>query len=38
MKPVLDLTCGARMMWGNKHDERVTYCDNRAETHPTSTT
>ncbi|MGJ9488054.1 MULTISPECIES: class I SAM-dependent methyltransferase [unclassified Actinotignum] len=33
MKPALDLTCGARMMWVNKHDERVIYCDIRAETH-----
>ncbi|MDO4791856.1 MAG: class I SAM-dependent methyltransferase [Buchananella hordeovulneris] len=30
--PVLDVTCGARMMWFDKRDPRATFCDSRAET------
>lgn len=29
MPPVLDMTCGPRMMWFNKHDPRAIYVDNR---------
>ena len=32
-KTVLDMCCGARMMWFNKADPRVHYIDIREETH-----
>jgi len=31
--PVLDVCCGVRGMWFNKHDERALYLDKRNETH-----
>lgn len=33
MKRVLDVTCGARMMWFNKHHPEAIYMDKRNETH-----
>lgn len=29
MKPILDVTCGGRMMWFNKHNPACLYLDNR---------
>lgn len=34
--PVLDATCGGRMMWFNKNDPRAIYGDQRTETHTLS--
>lgn len=31
--PVLDMTCGSRMMWFDKDDDRVIFTDNRAGEH-----
>lgn len=31
MNPVLDVFCGSKMFWFDKHDERATYCDKRRE-------
>ncbi len=33
MKKVLDVCCGPKGMWFDKHDERVLYLDKRRETH-----
>lgn len=30
LKPVLDVTCGGRMMWFDKHNPAALYLDNRA--------
>lgn len=32
-KNVLDVTCGSRMMWFDKSDERVIFADKRSESH-----
>ena len=32
MKPVLDVCCGSKMFWFDRHDERAIYCDRRRET------
>ena len=32
-KPVIDVCCGSRMFYFNKLDERVLFCDKRAERH-----
>ena len=29
MTPCLDVCCGSKMFWFDKHDERATYCDKR---------
>lgn len=31
--PVLDVCCGSRMFWFDKHDDRALYLDKRRETH-----
>lgn len=33
MVPVLDVCCGGRMFWFDKHDGRAIYCDKRNESH-----
>lgn len=33
MKKVLDATCGSRMMWFDKSDERAVFTDKRTESH-----
>jgi 23S rRNA G2069 N7-methylase RlmK/C1962 C5-methylase RlmI len=33
MKKVLDVCCGARGMWFDKHDDRALYLDKRSEIH-----
>ena len=30
-KKILDVTCGARTMWFNKHNPAAVYCDKRRE-------
>lgn len=35
-KKVLDVCCGSRGMWFDKHDERALYLDKRHETHSNS--
>jgi hypothetical protein len=32
-KTILDVCCGSRMFWFDKSDERVIFCDKRAERH-----
>lgn len=32
-KPVIDVCCGSRMFYFDKHDTRVLFCDKRAESH-----
>ena len=32
-QPVLDVCCGSRMFYFDKHDTRVLFCDKRAESH-----
>jgi len=32
-KTILDVCCGSRMFWFDKYDERVIFCDKRAERH-----
>ena len=32
-KTILDVCCGSRMFWFDKHDERVVFCDKRKERH-----
>ena len=32
-RPILDMTCGGRMMWFNHEDERAVYVDQRHEKH-----
>ena len=34
LPPVLDVCCGPRMMWVNKHDPRAVYFDKRDEDFP----
>lgn len=37
MKEVLDVCCGSRMFWYDKHDDRCLYVDIRRETHKCDT-
>ena len=32
-KKILDMTCGSRTIWFNKHHPSAVYCDKRRETH-----
>ncbi len=32
-KKILDVTCGSRTIWFNKHHPAAVYCDNRRETY-----
>lgn len=32
-KPVIDVCCGSRMFYFDKHDDRVLFCDKRKESH-----
>ena len=32
-KKILDVTCGARTIWFNKHHPATVYCDKRKEEH-----
>ena len=31
-RKILDVTCGSRSIWFNKHNPAATFCDNRKET------
>ena len=33
MKPILDVTCGNRSIWFDKHNPLALYCDKRTEHH-----